>query len=406
MTMSTPVRAMQFGQHAITGVLIVIGAIRAILDGTAPVLVGAVSLCFAGWYAVGPFLARSTGRRQLATPWLIGLAVLWLGLATVSAEFIWLAFPLWLLAGNLLPLRPAIVFSLLTFAGVVVIPLLKTGGTSYAFIIGPLVGGVFAFGISRGYLQLLTDARERQRLIASLVQAQNDMAGLHEELGRAQRESGAIEERTRLSRDIHDTIAQGLSAIVLITRAGMDKDLAETTTALAQVETIALDSLVDVRRIVSALAPVELQEGALAGALRRMLDRLTAETGIRTEMHADASLPSLPASVEVALLRTAQSALSNVRLHAEASHVVVNLVDAEDSARLDIVDDGRGFDADSWGRSPDGSTASGYGLHSMRARLRELGGGLDIESTKGDGTALSAYVPLGHQPTPRHEVDR
>jgi signal transduction histidine kinase len=75
--------------------------------------------------------------------------------------------------------------------------------------------------------------------------------------------------------------------------------------------------------------------------------------------------------------------------------VVVNLVDAEDAVRLDIVDDGHGFNVESWGRMPEDSTQSGYGLHSMRARLRELGGGLDIESTEGDGTALSAYVPFG-----------
>jgi signal transduction histidine kinase len=406
MTTSTTVRAMQYGQHAITAVLIVIGTIRAITDGAQPVLVGAGVVIFTAWYAAGSFIPRRADAKRLAVIWLIVLAVLWLGLAIVSVEFIWLAFPLWLLAGHLLPLRPAIAFSFLVFAAVVVVPLVETGTVSYAFLIGPLVGGVFAFGISRGYLQLLTDARERQQLIASLVQAQDDMAGLHEELGRAQRESGAIEERTRLSRDIHDTIAQGFSAIVLITRAGKDRDLPAARTALGQIETIAVDNLVDVRRIVNALAPAELQEGALAGVLRRMLDRLSAETGMHTEMHADASIPALPATVEVALLRTAQSALSNVRLHANATRIVVNLVDAEDSVRLDIVDDGRGFNVESWGRKPEGATSTGYGLHSMRSRLRELGGGLDVESTEGAGTALSAYVPLGPPPVSSPEMPR
>lgn len=394
MTSSTTVRAMRYGQHAITGLLVVIGVVRAITDGAVPVLVVVGTACFIGWYAAGSVLARRAAGRRRAAIWLVGLALLWCVLVAISVEFIWLAFPLWLLAGHLLPLWPAVVFSVVVLAVVVGAPLVTMGATSSAFVIGPLVGGVFAFGISRGYLQLLKDARERRELIASLVQAQDDMAGLHEELARAQRESGAIEERTRLSRDIHDTIAQGFSAVVLLTRAGQGKAPGESTTILGQIETIALDSLVDVRRIVDALAPTELQEGALAGAIRRMLERLADETGIRTEMHADATLPSLPATVEVALLRTAQSALSNVRLHADAHRVVVNLVDAEDSVRLDIVDDGRGFDLDSWSRR-DGSAASGYGLRSMRARMRELGGGLDVESTAGGGTALSAYVPLG-----------
>jgi signal transduction histidine kinase len=100
-------------------------------------------------------------------------------------------------------------------------------------------------------------------------------------------------------------------------------------------------------------------------------------------------------AAEVALLRTAQSALANVRLHAGATRVVITIADAGDSIRLDIVDDGTGFDATGWAarrpRRPDGS---GYGLRAMRARLRELGGDLDVESAPGDGVALSASVPI------------
>ncbi|HEY9424759.1 MAG TPA: ATP-binding protein, partial [Microterricola sp.] len=107
------------------------------------------------------------------------------------------------------------------------------------------------------------------------------------------------------------------------------------------------------------------------------------------------SLPALATTVEVALLRTAQSALANVRQHAGASRVVVNLADAGDSVRLDIVDNGSGFDAGAWDTGP--GSAGGYGLHSMRARLRELGGGLDVESAAGEGVALSAHVPLARQ---------
>lgn len=379
-------RTMRYGQYVIAVVLTVICLIRAIIDGAEPVLVFSMSGCFAAWYILGSFLAPRVVGDRLSTVWLVGLAALWFGLATVSMEFIWLAFPIWLLAGQLLDLRPAIILSVLVFAAVVLVPLVQTGNTSYAFVTGPLVGGVFALGISRGYLQLLLHARERQSLISSLVKTQDELA-------RAQRESGAIEERTRLSRDIHDTIAQGLSAIVLITRAGSGKKLMDAKNALTHIETIALDGLVDVRRIVNALSPAELQQGALANALRRMLHRLTAETGIRTEFHADDSSTSLPAMAEIVFLRMAQSALSNVRLHADAHHVVVTLDDSEGTARLDIVDDGRGFDVRRWSDTTE-STPSGYGLDSMRARLRELGGGLDIESAEGSGTALSAHVPL------------
>ena len=278
-------------------------------------------------------------------------------------------------------------------AVVIVAPILHHGTTSYANIFGPLIGGIFAFGISRGYLQLLRDAAERERLVTSLTRAQAETAELQDELALAQRHSGAIAERTRISRDIHDTIAQALSSIRLLAHAGAgrteDPDAART---LEQVETLAGDSLADVRRIVAALAPAELEDDALAAALQRMLDRIRDETGLQGELHVDDSMPILPTEVEVALLRTAQSALANVRLHARASRVVMSLIDADDTVRLDIIDDGTGFDLPSWEQG--GDAASSYGLRFMRARLRELGGGLDIESAPGEGTAISIHLPI------------
>jgi signal transduction histidine kinase len=397
-TVSATIRSMQVGQLLITAVLVAIGAGRAIADGTPVALVLAAALVFSGWYVGGVVLASRTRDRALGSWWLVGLALIWVGTVAASVEFVWLAFSLWLLAGYILQWRWAVVFSALVFVIVAVAPILHLGTTTYANVIGPLVGGVFALGISRGYIELLSDARERQHLVASLVQAQAEMADLHEELAHTQRESGAIEERTRLSRDIHDTIAQGFSSISLLARASLSNgSAADGSQVLNQIDSIARDNLVDVRRIVAALAPAELEEGALASALGRMLERLGEETGLDTELHADEGFPALPTTVEVALLRTAQSALANVRLHADARRVIVNLVDVEDSVRLDIVDDGHGFDAPAWDSGSTGVGLGGYGLHSMRARLRELGGGLDVESADGEGTALSAHVPLARR---------
>jgi signal transduction histidine kinase len=125
-----------------------------------------------------------------------------------------------------------------------------------------------------------------------------------------------------------------------------------------------------------------------------MLERFAAETGIDTELRVDTSLPALPVVTEIALLRTAQSALANVRAHASAGRVVVSLVDAEDAVRMDVVDDGVGFDVAGWDGTAPRTGDGGYGLRAMHARLRELGGGLDVESAPGDGTALSAFVPF------------
>ncbi|MGO1746740.1 MAG: sensor histidine kinase [Microbacterium gubbeenense] len=400
------VRAMEIGQHAIALVLIAIGVIRAAGDGVALPAAIISGVAILAWHTAGTILPSKNRARRAVVWWLIGFAVIWIAAVAVSAEFIWLAFLLWLLAGHLLPLRWGLVFAVVVLAVVIVAPILHHGATSYANVFGPLIGGIFAFGISRGYLQLLRDGAERERLVASLSRAQREMAELQDELALAQRQSGATAERTRISRDIHDTVAQALSSIRLLAHAGAARSEDEgAARTLEQVESLAGDSLADVRRIIAALAPAELEDDALAAALSRMLDRVRDEAGLAAELHVDQSLPMLPTEVEVALLRTAQSALANVRLHAQATRVVMSLIDAEDSVRLDITDDGVGFDMAQWDLTPDAASAS-YGLRFMRSRLRELGGGLDIESAPGEGTAVSVHLPLHHGSTTTQAADR
>ncbi|MGO1234761.1 sensor histidine kinase [Microbacterium gubbeenense] len=400
------VRAMEIGQHAIALVLIAIGVIRAAGDGVALPAAIISGVAILAWHTAGTILPSKNRSRRAVVWWLIGFAVIWIAAVAVSAEFIWLAFLLWLLAGHLLTLRWGLVFAVVVLAVVIVAPILHHGATSYANVFGPLIGGIFAFGISRGYLQLLRDGAERERLVASLSRAQREMAELQDELALAQRQSGATAERTRISRDIHDTVAQALSSIRLLAHAGAARSEDEgAARTLEQVESLAGDSLADVRRIIAALAPAELEDDALTAALSRMLDRVRDEAGLAAELHVDQSLPMLPTEVEVALLRTAQSALANVRLHAQATRVVMSLIDAEDSVRLDITDDGVGFDMAEWERAPDAASAS-YGLRFMRSRLRELGGGLDIESAPGEGTAVSVHLPLHHGSTTTQAADR
>ncbi|WP_312674538.1 sensor histidine kinase [Microbacterium sp.] len=385
------VTSLRIGQAVITVVLTVVGVVRSLADGVPVPWLLATALAFLGWYGGGLLLSSRTDDRALATGWLLGLTAIWLGAVALSPEFVWLAFSLWLLAGFLLRLRWAALLSIVILAVVIVAPLLHTGTTTYANVIGPLVGGIFALGMSRGYLELVRDGRERRRLIASLVATQQEMAALQDELARTQRESGAAAERTRVSRDIHDTVAQSLSSIVLVARSAAEHEDGRDR-VLGQIGALAAEGLADARRIVDDLMPAELDGSALSDALARMLERLTAETGIAATFHADEDLPALGLDAEVALLRTAQSALANVRSHAGATRVVVTLADAGDAVRLDVVDDGRGFDPS---RLESAGPGGGYGLRAMRARLRELGGGLDVESAPGDGTALSAHLPLG-----------
>ncbi|KGN39004.1 histidine kinase [Knoellia subterranea KCTC 19937] len=409
-------RTLTVVQHVLFLVLAAVCVTRSWTTGAPrlPLLAAAAALLI--WYAVGlrlvghPAAAAvgedapasgdrvpSAGERHLGGRWwLVGLVGLWFVLVLVSAENVWLAFSLWLLIPHFLPLRPAIALGVVVLAVVIWRPWAATGELTVAEALGPAIGALFAFALSRGQHQLVRDAVERQRLVDSLVRAQEESAALHDELATAQREAGVLQERGRLSRDIHDTLAQGFSSIVLLAR-GRDvvRGEAELRDVLARIEETASTNLAEARNVVSALAPQSLSDNGLAQALGRLLDTLTRETGIRGELRVEGEPLALPTVREVALLRTAQGALANVRSHSRASRVVVTLSGGDDRVLLEVVDDGQGFDPSAV--APPGSSFShgGYGLPSTRARLQELGGGLEIESAPGDGTALSAHLPTG-----------
>ena len=376
---------MEIGQHAIAVVLTVISSLRAITAGAPVLAVVAVSLVLLAWYGFGAVRAARSGSVDLARWWLLVLAAIWLLMLVVSAEFIWVAFLLWLLAGHLFSLPIAVVFTAVTYLATVAAPLIHHGSVSTPAVIGSLIGAVFALGLSRGYIELLREGRRREELLQSLEAAHRSLLDVQDELALTQRHAGEIEERTRVSRDIHDTVAQEISSIRLISHAEADRTTdAHAAQVLRQVEDLAAQGSRDVRRIIAALAP--------AAAIGRLLSRLESDTTILADLTVDETWPALPAEAEVALLRTAQSALANVRQHAQATRVRVSLSDLGDSIRMDIVDDGVGL-ADPQTRTR--KTDSGFGLDFIASRMRELGGELDIETAPGAGFAISATLPRG-----------
>lgn len=391
------VRALHWGQHLITAVLLLVALLRAAAI-TEPKLWLAIASAtlFALWYVFGFVVLRPKGSTRLPGYWLAILLAIWAVEMSASPEFMWVAFSLWLLIGHQLTLGLSIPWSAAVYVVTVVAPFLHNGSTTVSGVVGPLVGGTFAWGISRGYLQLERDIAERNELVTSLLRAHQEMADLQEELARSQHEAGALAERTRVAREIHDTIAQQLSSIGLHAKAALhSQQPGQAINALERIEELSGQGLTDLRRIIAALSPIELDAQALSGALQRMLEDFEKDSAVSSELRVDAELPVLDPGIQVALLRTAQSALANVRRHAKATRTVVSLADAGDSIRLDIVDDGVGFNLTEWQLTVGKNLESGgFGLPAMRQRLRELGGGLDIESTLGEGTALSAYVPL------------
>lgn len=391
-------------QHVLFVGLTVVGFVRALQDGAGVVVLVLATVALLAWYAAGLALARShaTGGASAhvgvvprsAQLWFVGLVLLWLGLVVLSVEFVWVAFPLWMLAGHFFPLPAAAALSLGILAVVIGRPAVGSGSLSSAQVIGPVAGGVFAFAVSLVQYRLVRDGIERERLLDSVVRAQTEAAELQDELVASQREAGVLAERARLSRDIHDTLAQGFSSILLLSRAGAGAESARQGELFEQIRATAAENLDEARRVVAALAPRDLDGAGLAGALRRTLTTFEEQTGISAILHVEGPPAALPTPVEVALLRVAQGALANVRQHSRAQRVVVSLADDAESVRLDIVDDGIGFDPS----TVRATAAGGYGLAASEARLREFGGGLTIESRPGDGTALAAYIPLHERP--------
>lgn len=230
------------------------------------------------------------------------------------------------------------------------------------------------------------EERRREELVARLEAALHENAGLHAQLVVQARESGAQDERQRLAGEIHDTLAQGLAGIITQLQAAersasaRDEPDEHVTRALR----LARSSLTEARRSVRALAPRELGQAHLPDALRTLAERWSRDQGVGTRVEVTGTREPLSPAIEVSLFRVAQESLTNVAKHARASRVGVTLSYTGTEVLLDVRDDGRGF-ADGVG--------TGFGLTSMRQRIRGVGGQVVVQSTPGEGTSVSARVP-------------
>jgi signal transduction histidine kinase len=201
-------------------------------------------------------------------------------------------------------------------------------------------------------------------------------------------------ERSRLAREIHDTLAQGFTGIVTQLQAAdqaADEDARRRhiNAALA----LARDGLAEARRSVQALRPGALDAVRLTDALENVARTWSSRTGIPVTITTSGDARALPTEVEVALLRTAQEALANVEQHAVARRVVLTLRSDTGGTRLEVRDDGRGFDAADRAARPGHAEDGGYGLVAMKERIESVAGALVIDSRPGHGTAVRAEVP-------------
>ncbi len=237
----------------------------------------------------------------------------------------------------------------------------------------------FSIALGLWITRIFDLAAERQELIDDLRAAQGQLAAMH-------RDAGVTSERERLSRELHDTIAQSLTGLVMLVQgARRDLDAGDSEAAkaaLAMIEENTRETLVETRSLVASGAAVEVP-GGFVPALHRLAERFERETGVSVSVAAN-DIPALDRGSEVVLLRCTQEALANIRKHAKADTVTLTATGNGRDVELRVADDGVGF--------RDGQNSGGFGLAGMRERLALVDGSLDVE-TSDDGTVLTARVP-------------
>ncbi|MFD7864142.1 sensor histidine kinase [Streptomyces sp. NPDC057682] len=379
--------ALRLCLHALLLGLLALTVVKAVGDGIPRAgAVVAVAAVLAAVYAAGALAPAVQPLTRAGAVWLGVLGALWVVLLALSPDALWVAFPLYFLQLHLLPVRWSVPAVAVT-AGAAIAGFLAHGAAvTPGTFIGPLLGGAVAVATVLGYDALFRESERRRELIEELVSTRAELA-------EAERTAGTLAERERLAREIHDTLAQGLSSIQLLLRAA-ERTLPEDAPAAGHVRRAreaAQDNLAEARRFVRALTPPDLAKGSLAAALERLSARTTAP-GLTVQFAVSGTPVELPTPYEVALLRTAQSALANTVRHAEARRAEITLSFMDTSVSLDVVDDGRGF-TDSGAPGAESATG-GFGLPAMRSRARSLGGTLSVESAPGQGTAVALTLPL------------
>ena len=220
--------------------------------------------------------------------------------------------------------------------------------------------------------------------------AQHVMMAVHgQQVAEQERQAAILKERARLARDVHDTLAQGFTGVILQMEAAEEALFDENPDAAVQrvrrAREIARESLGEARRSVHALRPQALDKSGFAEALQSMLKNTTVGTSLRTSFCSEGEPMVLPANVEETLLRIGQEALSNALKHAHPTEFHIRLCFKSDAVRLECFDNGKGFVV--------GQTNGGVGLLGMKERAEQIGATLTISSEPGKGTKIIAVSP-------------
>ena len=354
---------------------------------TRGVRVGAVAtvaaLAACSWRLGVPALRTENVRLAVRYVWLaIPLTAGLFALAPVGAALLAVLYPqVWIL----LTPRRAVLATVALDAAITVIALARADGhqqTQIGWLVVGALSLLFALLLGIWITRVVEQSRQRADLIRQLAAARERVAELS-------REAGAAAERGRMAAEIHDTVAQGFTSLLILLEAIESRltfDPVGAAHLLGQARLTARENLAEARALASGDGPPDLVETSLPEALRRLVDRAWPEPGTRLRLTVCGQPRPLPTEQEVTVLRTAQEALTNARRHSGATSVRVDLDYRPGETVLQISDDGRGFD-------PGAASGAGFGLTAMRSRAQVVGARLSVAAQPSAGVTVRLLLP-------------
>ena len=333
------------------------------------------------WYI--PFINISTlriwenpkrGALYLAPGWLI-----WGGLISLTNQSLMLVGFFLPVVFSRFPIRWATGITIFQTLGIYFLYILVYPTEQWFLILMIILGLLIIATVMGAFISsIIIQSSERQRLIEELTRSRANLM-------RVEREAGRLNERQRLARDIHDTLAQHFTSIIMHLAAAKHNNFGTVQTQVQQAEIAAREGLDEIRRIVWDMQPEQFEKASLVEAVEELAARWSAENSVQVKMAVTGTPRPLTSSAETALLRISQEAMHNINKHAQARNVNITFSFMEDIFVMDIADDGLGFDTS--------KSSNGFGLKTMRDRAAELNGTLTIESEQGTGTAIAVSIP-------------
>jgi signal transduction histidine kinase len=376
------------GWHAVFAALAILSAVLVIgEDGLGPgdrYLALALLGVLCGWYLAAG--ARALGREsnRLGLIYLALAAPLTVALFAVMPACALMLCVLYPHIWALLPLYRAVAGTVAVLAAVSAVIIVRAGPEGDGLVpavVYAVAGLVIALLLGLWITRIIEQSRKRAALVAELAATRQDLAAVSEQ-------AGALAERARVARDIHDTLAQGFASVLLQLEAvagELDGDTDAARRHLAAAQHTARTNLAEARSLVGALTPPDLRAASLPDALRRLVRRTGPQIGVDIGFEIDGVPRTVPANQEVVLFRATQEALTNVGRHSGAGRADVRLRFTDAGVSLTVRDDGQGF-------APEDET-SGYGLAGMRARAAEVGGTMVVDSRAGNGVTVRLELP-------------